>query len=89
MYQITVSKQTAQNGKKEIYTDAAIDKNEIKKRRFNDYKKICKEEYQTAWWYFVQYVNLIADMTKGRNKLVEDYVKGMFSADILTDLFLN
>ena len=28
-------------------------------------------------------------MTKGRNKLVEDYVKGMFTADILTDLFLN
>ena len=53
MYQITISKQTAENGKKEIYTDAAIDKNEIKKRRFNDYKKICKEEYQTAWAYFV------------------------------------
>jgi hypothetical protein len=55
---------------------------------FNDYKKICKEEYQTAWAYFVEYLNLVADMTRGRNKLVEDYMKGMFSADILTDLFL-
>jgi hypothetical protein len=28
-------------------------------------------------------------MTRGRNKLVEDYIKGMFSADILTDLMLE
>ena len=53
-YQITVSKQSVEgSNKKEIFTEAAIDKNETKKRRFNDYKKICKEEYQTAWSYFV------------------------------------
>jgi len=27
----------------EIYTEAAIDKNVLKKRRFGDYYKICKE----------------------------------------------
>jgi hypothetical protein len=28
-------------------------------------------------------------MTKGRNKQVEDYMQGMFSIDILTDLFVS
>lgn len=42
-YQITISKQSAEGNVKEIFTEAAIDKNETKKRRFNDYKKICKE----------------------------------------------
>jgi DNA-binding MltR family transcriptional regulator len=54
IYQITVSKQSIENSnKKEIFTEATIDKQEAKKRRFNDYKKICKEEYNTAWAYFV------------------------------------
>lgn len=57
-----------------IFTEAAIDKNESKKRRFADYYKICKEEYPTAWSYFVEYLNLIADMTKGRNKTVESQI---------------
>jgi hypothetical protein len=69
LYQINLSK------KDEIVsTEAAIDKNIAKKRRFGDYYKICKEEYESAWYYFVEYLNLIADMTKGRNKTVESYI---------------
>lgn len=83
-YQITLSKV-----KTEIFAEAGIDKNMLKKRRFNDYFKICKEEYSSAWEYFVEYLELVADMTKGRNKQVEDYMQGMFSIDILTDLFVS
>jgi hypothetical protein len=83
-YQITLSKQ-----KNEILAEAGIDKNMLKKRRFGDYFKICKEEYSSAWEYFVEYLELVADMTKGRNKQVEDYMQGMFSIDILTDLFVS
>jgi hypothetical protein len=82
LYQITLSKKDD-----EIYTDAAIDKNILKKRRFGDYYKICKEEYTSAWEYFVEFLNLIADMTKGRNKTVESYMETMFTLDILSDLF--
>jgi hypothetical protein len=65
LYQVTLTKKDD-----EVYTEAAIDKNILKKRRFGDYYKICKEEYTSAWEYFVEFINLIADMTKGRNKTV-------------------
>lgn len=38
LYQVTLSKKDD-----EIYTEAAIDKNILKKRRFGDYYKICRE----------------------------------------------
>lgn len=82
LYQVTLSKKDD-----EIYTEAAIDKNILKKRRFGDYYKICREEYYSAWEYFVEFLNLIADMTKGRNKTVESYMETMFTLDILSDLF--
>lgn len=82
LYQITLTKKDD-----EIYSEAAIDKNILKKRRFGDYYKICKEEYSSAWEYFVEFLNLIADMTKGRNKTVESYMETMFTLDILSDLF--
>jgi len=65
MYQIAIIKQDDQ-----IWVDASIDKSRLKKRRFQDYYKICKEEYVTAWEYFVEFLNLAADMTRGRNKQV-------------------
>lgn len=83
-YSITLSKQN-----NEIFAYAGIDKNVLKKRRFQDYFKICKEEYTSAWEYFVEYLELVADMTKGRNKQVEEHMQSMFSIDILTDLFLD
>lgn len=82
VYQITVTKKDDF-----IYTEAVIDKNQSKKRVFGDYYKICKEEYPSAWEYFVEYLSLIADMTKGRNKIVEDHMSTMFTIDILSDLF--
>lgn len=48
LYQITLSKQND-----DIFAEAAIDKNKLKKRVFKDYFKICKEEYASAWAYFV------------------------------------
>lgn len=38
LYQINLSKQN-----EDIYAQAAIDKNKLKKRVFKDYFKICKE----------------------------------------------
>ena len=35
----------------------------------------------------MEYLNLIADLTKGRNKIVESYMETMFTLDILSDLF--
>jgi hypothetical protein len=43
----------------------------------------------SAWEYFVEYLNLIADMTKGRNKIVESYIETMVTLDVLTELFEN
>lgn len=79
LYQITLSKEN-----EDIFAEAAIDKNKLKKRVFKDYFKICKEEYSSAWAYFVEYLHLMADMTKGRNKLVEDYMKSLFTMEIMT-----
>ena len=48
MYQISLLKKDD-----EIWVDASINKSRLKKRRFGNYYKICKEEYITAWEYFV------------------------------------
>jgi hypothetical protein len=37
-YRISITKKG-----EDIFTEASIDKNELKKRRFDDYYKICKE----------------------------------------------
>jgi hypothetical protein len=81
-YQVNLSKKD-----NIVSTEAAIDKNALKKRRFEDYKKICKEEYPSAWYYFVEYLNLIADMTKGRNKTTESYIETIMTLDVLSELF--
>ena len=59
----------------------------LKKRPFEDYYKICKEEYITAWDYFVEYLNLTADLVQGRNKITEEEITKLFSLDLLGDLF--
>ena len=76
-------------GTEEIYCCAAVDKNQAKWRRFEDYYKICRDEYQSAWAYLYSYLNLIADMTQGRNKTVENYIEVMLTQDVLSELMIN
>lgn len=35
----------------------------------------------------MEYLNLMADLVKGRNKTVESYVETIFSLDVLSELF--
>lgn len=65
-----MAKKKDKNGDEHIECKAAVDKNEAKWRKIDDYYKICKEEFPTAWTYFVAYLNLLADMVQGRNKTV-------------------
>lgn len=87
-YKIAIEKRKVENedGKQEIFVEAAVDKNVSKFRPFIDHYKICKEEYPTAWKYFVCFLNLIADMVQGRNKTVEGYIEGMITSDVLSSL---
>ena len=53
----------------QILIKAAIDKNTTKELPFNEFYAQCKADNESAWEYFVEYLNLIADMTQGRNKV--------------------
>lgn len=55
----------------QILIKAAIDKNNIEELPFNEFYNHCKSDNESAWEYFVEYLNLIADMTQGRNKVTE------------------
>ena len=83
-YEIKMGKRKNEEGVEEIYCSAAVDKNQAKWRRFEDYYKICRDEYQTAWAYFYSYLNLIAVKTPGRNKAVENYIQVMLTQDVLS-----
>ena len=70
-YEIKMEKKkNEEEGTEEIECYAAFDKNQAKWKTFEEYYKICKGGYQSAWAYFYSYLNLIADMTQGRNKTV-------------------
>ena len=45
------------------------------------------KENQSAWDYFVEYLNLTADLVQGRNKITEEEITKLFSLDLLGDLF--
>ncbi len=55
----------------QILIKAAIDKNNTEELPFNEFYHKCKSDNESAWEYFVEYLNLIADMTQGRNKVTE------------------
>lgn len=78
-----------EDGTEEIYCSAAVDKSKPKWRRFEDYYKICRDEYQSAWGYLYSYLNLIADMVQGRNKTVEAYIEVMLTQDVVSELMNN
>ncbi len=55
----------------QILIKAAIDKNKTEELSFEKFYDRCKKNNESAWDYFVEYLNLIADMTQGRNKVTE------------------
>ena len=56
---------------------------------FAEFYSQTQSENPSAWLYFVEYLNLMADLTQGRNKITEDEVAKIFSLDALGDLFEN
>lgn len=45
------------------------------------------ESNPTAWLYFVEYLNLIADLAQGRNKITEMELSLTYTLQLLGDLF--
>jgi hypothetical protein len=58
-----------QDGK--ILVAASLDKTSAQRFEFREFYDRCMEENPSAWHYFVEYLNLIADLAQGRNKITE------------------
>lgn len=87
IFEIKLSKRKNEETKmEELVCWAASDKQKQKQRRFGEYYKICKDEFPSAWSYMISYLNLIADMCKGRNKIVENYIDTTMSMDVISEL---
>ncbi len=71
----------------QILIKAAIDKNRTEELLFKEFYARCKSDNESAWDYFVEYLNLIADMTQGRNKVTEKELAKDFSLELLTSVF--
>lgn len=84
---IKIKQQPKQDGEGEsLRIEACVDKNKEKARPFVDFYKICIQDYPSAWDYFVAFLNLLADMVQGRNKIVEKFIEQNISLDFLTNL---
>ncbi len=45
------------------------------------------QDNPSAWYYFVEYLNLIADLAQGRNKITEEELSVTYNLQLLGDLF--
>ena len=70
-----------------IVVSASIDKSNYISLSFEEFHEKCSQENPSAWGYFVEYLNLIADLVQGRNKITEEEINKLFSLDLLGDLF--
>ena len=52
----------------QIYVRGSLDKENVVTLPFKEFREKCMEVNPTAWDYFVEYLNLIADLAQGRNK---------------------
>ena len=68
---------------------ASLDKNRQIKLPFSEFYAQSQSDNPSAWLYFVEYLNLMADLTQGRNKITEEEVSKVFTIDITGDLFEN
>jgi hypothetical protein len=66
-----------------------LDKSNVSHLPFKDFYEQCQEKNPSAWEYFVEYLNLIADLAQGRNKITEIELSKVYTLKILGDLFEN
>jgi hypothetical protein len=52
-----------------IMIRASLDKTSSEIYEFESFYEKCIEHNSSAWHYFVEYLNLIADLAQGRNKI--------------------
>lgn len=72
-----------------IYVKSTLDKCTCSNLPFKDFYKECKANNESAWLFFVEYLNLIADLGQGRNKITELELNKYFTLEILAELFEN
>lgn len=53
---------------------------------FSDFQKSVMEEASETWIYMVEYINLLADLCFGRNKIVKNYLEKQFELSVLISL---
>jgi hypothetical protein len=70
-----------------IVVGASLDKSSSQQYEFREFYERCMEENQSAWLYFVEYLNLIADLAQGRNKITEMELSLTYTLQLLGDLF--
>lgn len=67
---------------------ASLDKKKQEKFAFGQFKYQCEQHDNTsAWLYFVEYLNLMADLAQGRNKITEMELIKLFPLPLLGNLF--
>lgn len=54
-----------------IIVIASLDKSSGARLPFSEFHRLACDKYPSAWDYFVEYLNLIADLAQGRNKITE------------------
>lgn len=52
-----------------IAVSASLDKSSQRQFSFADFYAASQSDNPSAWLYFVEYLNLMADLTQGRNKI--------------------
>ena len=57
-----------------IVVSASIDKSNYISLSIEEFHEKCSQENPSAWGYFVEYLNLIADLVQGRNKITEEEI---------------
>ena len=70
-----------------ILVIASLDKVTTVNLPFPEFYIQSQSSNPSAWLYFVEYLNLMADLTQGRNKITELEVAKIFPLQILADLF--
>lgn len=72
-----------------IIVVASLDKVKQDRLPFSEFYERCQRENPSAWLYFVEYLNLMADLAQGRNRITEEYLKEIYTLKLLGDLFEN
>ena len=63
---------------------ASLDKSSHNTLPFSEFYDLACQQYPSAWAYFVEYLNLIADLTQGRNKITELELVDIYTLPILS-----